>query len=75
VSKSSGQLAFVVLVWARVRIDRSWESEGETDPTTMGSHRKMNEQVKVMTADYQAGEMNQVRLVRGLGDVFDDERG
>jgi hypothetical protein len=35
----------------------------------------MNEQVKVMTADYQAGEMNQVRLVRGLGDVFDDERG
>jgi hypothetical protein len=73
VSKSSGQLAFVVLVRARVRIDRSWESEGRTDPTMLGSYRRMNEQVKVITTDYQAREMNQARF--GCAHLFDDKRG
>jgi hypothetical protein len=40
VSKSSGQPAFVVLVRVGVRIDRSWESEGKTDPRMLGSYRK-----------------------------------
>src|SRR6267154_1347637 len=39
-SESGFQLAFVVLVRAGVRIDRSWESEGKTDPTMLGSYRR-----------------------------------
>jgi hypothetical protein len=40
VSESGGQPASVVLVRAGVRIDRSWESEGKTDPTMLGSYRR-----------------------------------
>jgi hypothetical protein len=39
VSKSIGQPAFV-LVQVRVRIDRSWESEGKIDLTMLGSYGK-----------------------------------
>jgi hypothetical protein len=40
VSESGGQLEFVVLVRAGIRIDQSWESEGKTDPTLLGSYRR-----------------------------------
>jgi hypothetical protein len=38
--ESGDQPAFVLLVRAGIRIDRSWESVGKTDPTMLGAYRR-----------------------------------